>query len=125
MHVAPTATEVSPLLLVPALLALAVAGCAALGLVEPVRRSTWALATGGAVVLGAVVTLPLYDVPLAAVVGVLVAAAGACFVTAERLRASTADALRTTTLVLMTGAALLALPSDRMVTSTSSPSPVS
>ena len=115
VHVASTSTEVSPLLLVPALLALAVAGCAALGLVEPVRRSTWALATGGAVVLGSMVTLPLYDVPLAAVVGLLVAAAGACFVCAERLRGSTADMVRSTTLVLMTGAALLALPSDLMV----------
>jgi hypothetical protein len=116
VHVASTNTEVSPLLLVPALLALAVAGCAALGVVEPVRRSTWVLATGCAVLVGAVATLPLYDVPLSAVVGLLVVAALGCFVTAERLHEPTADIARTAALLLTTGAAALALPSDRMVT---------
>src|SRR4051812_17300395 len=63
VHVVATSTDVSPLLLVPTLLAVAAAACAALGTVEPVRRSTWLLALVGALGLGVVATLPLYNVP--------------------------------------------------------------
>ena len=47
--------------------------------------STWVAVLGGAAIVGAVVTLPLYDVPLAAVVAVLLVASCAGFAVAERL----------------------------------------
>jgi hypothetical protein len=116
VHVAPTTTDVSRLLLVPELVAVAVAACAALHTAEPVRRPTWVVALGTALGLGSVATLPLYDVPLAAVVGVLTGVGIAGFVAAERAEGATADAARLVGLVLVAAAALLALPSDRMVT---------
>jgi hypothetical protein len=115
VHVTATSTTVSPLLLVPGLVAFAVASCAALAVVQPVRRSTWALAVGSAAVLGATATLPLYDVPLAAVVGVLAVAGLAGFVGAERLTGMGGDVARSGGLVIITVAAMLAVPSDRMV----------
>lgn len=115
VHVAEVHAWASPLLLVPSALTLAAAGCAAYQLVEPVSRSTWVLALGTAAGFGAVVTLSLYDVPLAVVVGVIVAAAVGCFVTAERLNRPRAGVARTVVLGLISAAALLALPSDRMV----------
>lgn len=116
VHVASVATEVSPLLLLPTLLTIAAAGCAVGHLVAPVRRRTWATANGCALVLGAVLTLPLFDVPLAAIVGVLLVGAVGGFVVAERLNGSAADLTRLVVLAVTTGAALLALPSDLMVT---------
>ncbi|HEY3530752.1 MAG TPA: hypothetical protein VGK78_16520 [Nocardioides sp.] len=116
VHVAPTATELSPLLLVPALLTTAAAGCAAARLVEPVRRSTWTASLATAVAVGGVLTLPLYDVPLALVVGALIAAAAGLLVVAERLTPSAADDLRVVVLALTAASAMLALPSDVMVT---------
>jgi hypothetical protein len=114
VHVGDATTWVSPLLLLPTCVVLAAAACAALTLVEPVRRATWGLAVGGGMALGGFATLPLYDVPLALVVGVAVAAAIAGLVAAERLSGSAADLSRLVALVLTTGAALLALPSDRL-----------
>ena len=67
VHVAYVAPSLSPLLLVPTLVTLAAAVCAVLRLVEPIRRATWVLTVGSAAALGVVGTLPLYDVPLAAV----------------------------------------------------------
>jgi hypothetical protein len=116
VHVATQPSWISPLLLVPTLVTLAAAGCAAARLAEPVRRSTWGLALGGAALLGGMTTLPLYDVPLAVVVTLLVVAAVAGVVAAERLAGSAADATRLGVLLLTAGAALLALPSDRMTT---------
>ncbi|HEX4470810.1 MAG TPA: hypothetical protein VH085_02480 [Nocardioides sp.] len=116
VHVATVSTWASPLLLVPTAVTLAAAGCAAVRLVQPVRRTGWALGVGVALVLGAAATLPLYDVPLAAVVGLVLAAAVGGLVTAERLAGTTVDLARLGVLVLSIGAALLALPSDRMTT---------
>ena len=115
VHLTETHPWASPLLLVPVALTLAVAGCAAYRLVEPVARSTWVLVLSSAVGFGGVVTLSSYDVPLVAVVGTVLGAAVGCFTAAERLDRSPADAARTAGLVLVTAAALLALPSDRMV----------
>jgi hypothetical protein len=115
VHVAAVSTEVSPLLLVPALLTTAAAGCAVAQLVEPLRR-TWVVSLATAIALGGVATLPLYDVPLALVVGALVVAAVGLFVAAERLRPSAADLARLVVLALTTASGLIALPSDRMVT---------
>src|SRR5262249_55457295 len=89
--IASAPTEVSPLLLTPALLVIALAGCAVGSLVEPVGRSTWVVALGGALVAGAPLPLPLYDVPLTVIVGILLVAAGGGFVVAGRLPAATAD----------------------------------
>ena len=116
VHVLSSVTEVSPLLLVPTALALALTGCAAAGLVGPVRRSTWGIALAGAAVVGGLATLCLYDVPLAVVVGTILVVAVAGFVAAERLTASTADDARIVVLALVATAAVLALPSDRMTT---------
>ncbi len=116
VHVGATSTDVSPLLLVPALVTIAVASCASLGLVQHVRRPTWALAVGAAVMLGVTATLPLYDVPLAAVVGLLVVEGVAAFAVADRRTGSSADVLRLAGLVTLAVAAMLGVPSDRMVT---------
>jgi hypothetical protein len=116
VHVAATHPDVSPLLLVPALVTLALAACAALGLAEPVRTSTWLLSAGAAAAVGAAATLPLYDVPLAAVVGILVLVGVAAFGVAERVHGGPADVARGTGLALLAVATLLALPSDRMTT---------
>jgi hypothetical protein len=116
VHVAATHPEVSPLVLVPCLVALAVVACAALSVVEPVRASTWLWAPGAAAVIGTVATLPLYDVPMAAVVGILVLAGVSAFGLAERPRGRSADVARCTGLALLAGPTVLALPSDRMTT---------
>ena len=116
VHVAVGTAWVSPLLLVPGLLTLAAASCASLSLVQPLRREAWSLTLGSAAALGLVATLPLYDVPLAVVVGLLVFAAAGGLVLAERLPGAYADPSRLVALALMVGAALLALPSDRMTT---------
>jgi hypothetical protein len=116
VHVASGTTEVSPLLLVPLVLTIAAAGCALVHLAEPLRRTTWIATLAGAVVLGVVATLPLYDVPLAAIVAILVAAGVVGCLGAERRGGQAADVARLAALVLIALAAVLALPSDRMVT---------
>ena len=116
VHVLSSVTEVSPLLLVPTALALALTGSAAAGLVGPVRRSTWGIALAGAAVVGGFATLCLYDVPLAVVVGTILVVAVAGFVAAEFLTASTADDARIVVLALVATATVLALPSDRLTT---------
>ena len=116
VHVVSAATDVSPLLLVPLVLTIAAAGCAVVHLAEPVRPGAWMAALGGAVAVGVVATLPLYDVPLAVLDAILVAAAVVCFALAERTSGQSADLARLAALVLITLAAVVALPSDRMVT---------
>jgi hypothetical protein len=116
VHVTVGTPWVSPLLLLPALLTLAAAACAAISLVQPLRREAWSLALGSAAALGLVATLPLYDVPLAVVVGALVIAAAGGLVAAERLPGASADLTRLLALGLMVGATLVALPSDQMTT---------
>ena len=114
VHVVPTSTWVSPWLAAPTLVALAAAGCAVVGLWAPLRRTAWLAALGAAAAVGAVVTLPLYDVPLAAVVAALLIAAGVGFGVAERLAEPTATLVRVVAVVPGLLAVLAALPSDVM-----------
>jgi hypothetical protein len=102
------------LLVLPASLVVATAALSALRLAEPVRRTTWCVVLGGAVALGIVGTLPLYDVPLVVVVGLVLVCGAACYVAADRLDAGRANAWLMASLVLVAGSALLALPSDRL-----------
>jgi len=66
--------------------------------------------------VGGLITLALYDAPLAAVVAVLVAMSAAGFAAAERVDASTASWLRSGATVPALLAVLSALPSDVMTT---------
>jgi hypothetical protein len=116
VHVMAATTSASPLLLLPVCLVLAAAGCSTLALVEPVRRPSWVLAAGGAAALGGFATLPLYDVPLALVVGTVVVAAVAGLVVADRISPSAAGLTRLVALAVGTAAVLLALPSDQLTT---------
>jgi hypothetical protein len=110
--VAPTAPEVAPWVLLPALLVLAALACSVASLAAPLRRTTWLAAGAGAAVVGLVATLPLYDVPLAAVVGLLVSLGAAGLLGAERLSDQTALAARGAGLVLLALATVAALPND-------------
>ena len=91
---------------------LAAAGCAVVALWSPLRRTSWLVALALAAVVGAVVALPLYDVPLAAVVALLLAASCAGFAVAERLPAPTALAVRVAATVPGVLAVVAALPND-------------
>jgi hypothetical protein len=113
VHVLPEPTAFSPLLLAPVLVTVAAAGAA----VGRMSRRTAAWAVAGAALLGGIVTLPLYDVPVAVVVGVLLAVAAAGLLGAERTSGA-ADGLRAGALVATVVAVLVALPSDRMTTGT-------
>ncbi len=116
VHVAGSTPVVAPWLAAPTLVVLTAAGCAVVGLGSPLRRTAWLVALAAAAGVGALVTLPLYDVPLAAVVAVLLVVSCVGFVAAERPAGSTAAALR----VAAGGAGLLAvvaaLPSNVMTT---------
>jgi hypothetical protein len=112
VHVDPSHPWVSPWLLLPTLLVAAAAGCAVVRLVTPVRRTTWILALSAAGLVGAVATVPLYDVPLALVVGLLVLPAVAGLVAAERVPVPATHVLRGTAALLMLLATAAALPSD-------------
>ncbi len=101
--VAATTPWCAPWLLVPCSVVVAGAGCALANLVQPVGRRVWGVVIGGAAIAGGVGTLPLYDVPLAAVVAVLTLGGVAALVYAERVAGASAHALRGL------GAALLAL----------------
>jgi hypothetical protein len=114
VHVVSASTWVSSWLAVPIPVVLAAAACAVVGLWSPLRRTAWLVALGVAAVAGAVVALPLYDVPLAAVVGLLLAASCAGFVVAEPLAAPTAAAVRIAAAVPGLLAVLAALPNDTM-----------
>lgn len=116
VHVGPVTPWVSPLVLLPTLVVLAASACAVVRLAQPVARSTWVTTLSGAILLGIVLTLSSYDVPLAVVVGLVVAIGTVATLGAERVPDRVADVVRLTGLVLMTGAALLALPSDAITT---------
>ncbi len=107
---------VSAWLAAPTLVTLAAAGCAVFGLWSPLRRTTWIVAVGAAAIVGAVVTLPLYDVPLATVVAVLLVASCAGFTAAERLPDSRAAAVRSVAAVPGLLAVVAALPNAAMTT---------
>jgi hypothetical protein len=94
VHVAEASPWVSPWLAAPTLVTMAAAACAVFGLWSPLRRTTWVAALGAAAIVGAVITLPLYDVPLATVVAVLLVASCAGFAAAERLLDSRAAVVR-------------------------------
>ena len=109
VHVADSSPWVAPWLAVPTLVTLAAAGCAVVGLWSPVRRPMWFTAVGGAAVVGGVVTLPLYDVTLAAVVAALLVASCVGFAVAERVpdpRAAVVRSVATVPGLLAVSAAL-------------------
>ena len=110
--VAPTAPEVAPWVLAPALLVLSMTACAVVTLAAPQRRTAWLAAGAGAAVVGLVATLPLYDVPLASVVGLLVALGAAGLLGAELLPDHTALAARGAGVALLAVATVAALPND-------------
>ena len=116
VHVAASSTWVEPWLAAPILVALAAACCALVGLGSSVRRTLWLVALIGAAALGGLVTLPLYDVPLTAVVGALVVISGAGFAAAERVDESRAVWLRAGAALPGLLAVAAALPSDVMTT---------
>ncbi len=114
VHVSQVDTWVAPWLPAVILAALAAAACAVLGIARPLRRSSWAAVLGAAVALGAALTLPLSDVPLAAVVGLLLVTACVGFVAAERVAGDRAAVVRCVATVPAALAVLAALPSDVM-----------
>jgi hypothetical protein len=116
VHVAGSSPWVSPWLAAPTLVTLAAAGCAVVGLWSPLRRVTWLVAIGGAALVGGMVTLPLYDVPLAAVVAVLLLASCAGFVAAERVPEPRAAVVRGVAAVPGLLAVVAALPNAVMAT---------
>jgi hypothetical protein len=112
VHVAATSPWVAAWLLVPSLVVVAAAACALTGLVRPLGRTTWLSAVVGALVVGGVATAPLYDVPLAAVVGLLALVGAAAVAWAELLSGHRADILRVAGAVLIVLAVAAALPND-------------
>ena len=114
VHVVSSPTWVAPWLAVAVSVVLAAAGCAVVALWSPLRRTAYVAAVLIAAVVGSAVALPLYDVPLAAVVALLVAASGAGFAVAERRPAPTALAVRVAATVPGVLAVLAALPNDVM-----------
>jgi hypothetical protein len=114
MQVAASSTWVAPWLAAPTLVGLAVAGCALVGLAAPLRRTAWLVALSGAAALGGLITLPLYDVPLAAVVAMLVVVSGAGLAAAGRADDRTAAWLRSGAALAGVLAVAAALPSDLM-----------
>src|SRR3954447_8052258 len=71
VHVAPVYTEPSRWLLAPSVLVIALLACALATWIGRAGRRSWIAALPAAVVVGAVATVPLFDVPLAAVTGTL------------------------------------------------------
>ena len=116
VHVAPTTSRVAAWLLVPSLLVVAAAACALVGLVRPLGRTTWLAAGGGALVVGGIGTVALYDVPLAVVVGLVAVAGAAAVASAELLSGLRADLLRAAGGVLVLLAVAGALPNDLLTT---------
>ncbi len=116
VHVAESSPWVSPWLAAPTLVALAAAGCAVVGLWSSLRRMAWVAVLGGGTLVGAVVTLPLYDVTLAVVVAVLLVVSCVGFAAAERLPAPRAASVRTLASVPGLLAVVAALPNAVMTT---------
>ena len=117
VHVASSSPWAAAWLLVPSALVTAAAGCAVAGLVATVRRPAWVVALATTAALGVVATLPLYDVPLALVVGLLTVLAVAALVAAERVVSPADHALRIGAVALLLTATVAALPNDVMTTS--------
>jgi hypothetical protein len=116
VHVEAVTPWVSPLVLLPVSLVLAAAACAVVRLAQPVARTTWAAALSAAILVGTVLTLSSYDVPLVVVIGLVVAIATVAALGADRVPGPSAHVVRLCGLVLMAGAAMLALPSDVITT---------
>jgi hypothetical protein len=112
VHVDSSQPWVSPGLLLPTLVVAAAAGCAVVRLVSPVPRPTWFIALSAAALAGAITTVPLYDVPLAVVVGLLVLVAIAGLLAALRVPLPAAHVLPAVSLLLLVLATAAALPSD-------------
>jgi len=112
VHVAATSPWVAAWLLAPSLVVVAGAGCALASLVRPVRRTTWLAGLAFAGVAGGAATLPLYDVPLAAVAGILALGGAAALAWAELLSAARAHDLRALGAALIAVSVLSALPND-------------
>jgi hypothetical protein len=116
VHVAASSPWVSPWLAAPTLVVLAVAGGALVSLVSPLRRTGWFVTLAGATAVGALITLPLYDVPLAGVVGALMVLSAAGLVAAERLDGVVAGSVRCLAGLGGLLAVAAALPSDVLAT---------
>ncbi len=116
VHVAASSPWVAPWLAAPTLVVLAVAACALVALVSPLRRTEWLVALAVAAALGALITLPLYDVPLAVVVSVLAALSVAGFAAAERVADPTAAWVRGAAALPGLLAVAAALPNDVLTT---------
>jgi hypothetical protein len=112
VHVAPTTPWVSAWLLVPSLVVVAAAVCALASLLRPLGRTTWLTVAAGALIAGGVATVPLYDVPLAVVVGLLAILGAAAVAWAELLSGVRSDVLRIAGAVLIALAVAAALPND-------------
>jgi hypothetical protein len=112
VHVAATSPWVAAWLLVPSLVVVAAAGCALASLVRPVGRTTWLAALAVAGVVGGVATLPLYGVPLAAVVALLALGGAVALASAWLLPDSRAHGLRVLGVVLVAVSVVSALPND-------------
>lgn len=112
VHVAATTPWFAAWLLVPSLVVVAAAACAVVALLRPLRRTTWTLALCASAVVGGVATLPLYDVPLAVVVGLLAVGGGLGLAAAERRSGTEAHVLRSIGAALVAAAVLSALPND-------------
>jgi len=114
VHVAPVYTEPSRWLLAPSVLVIALLACSLATWIGRAGRRSWIAALPAAVVVGAVATVPLFDVPLAAVTGALLALAALVLAAAERLSGAPALASRLAVLAMTAAAVLAALPSDRL-----------
>jgi hypothetical protein len=112
VHVAATSPWVAAWLLAPALVVVTVAGCALASLIRPVGHTTWIVALVVAAVAGGVATLPLYDVPLAAVAGLLAGGGAPAAAWAELLPHRQASGLRALGAVLIGVSVVSALPND-------------
>ncbi len=113
VHVTPPPHNASAWLLPVTCVVVTAAVCALLALVAPFPRRSWIL--GGAVtavLVPALATPPLYDVPLALPVGLALGFALVALVTAEHLDGQLADAVRAGAAVLTVLAVLVSTPSD-------------
>jgi hypothetical protein len=112
VHVLPAEPWAAPWLLVPTALVVAVGGCVLVSRVTTLRRTTWVLTLAAAGALAVAVTLPLYDVPLALVVGLMALIAAGALLLAERVAGPAGHLLRTGAAALLLAATVAALPSD-------------
>jgi hypothetical protein len=112
--VVPQPLQAARWLLLPCVVVLAGAACALVQCRQPLRRTSWLVAAAAAFTLGLVASLPLYDVPLAVVVGALLVLGVAVLVAAAWLSGRAAEAVRGVALLLLLAATLSALPNAVM-----------